>query len=109
MSNTTEQHLGSNFEDFLKEEGLLEETTAIATKRVLAWQIAEAMKKQNLSKTEMASKMQTNRASLNRLLDGNDTSLTLMTLAKAATVLGLKVNIELVVRDEKLSPSAVDV
>lgn len=109
MSNTTEQHLGSNFEDFLKEEGLLEETTAIATKRVLAWQIAEAMKKQNLSKTEMASKMQTNRASLNRLLDGNDTSLTLMTLAKAAAVLGLKVNIELVVRDEKLSPSAVDV
>lgn len=109
MNNTTEQHLGSSFEDFLREESLLEETTAIATKRVLAWQIAEAMKKQNLTKTEMANKMQTNRASLNRLLDGNDTSLTLMTLAKAAAVLGLKVNIELVVRDEKLSPSAVDV
>lgn len=108
MSNTTEQHLGSNFEDFLKEEGLLEETTAIATKRVLAWQIAEAMKKQNLTKTEMASKMQTNRASLNRLLDGNDTSLTLMTLAKAAAVLGLKVNIELVALDEQLSPSTLE-
>ena len=108
MSNTTEQHLGSNFEDFLKEEGLLEETTAIATKRVIAWQIAEAMKKQNLTKTEMANKMQTNRASLNRLLDGNDTSLTLMTLAKAAAVLGLKVNIELVTLDEQLSPSTLE-
>ena len=108
MSNTTEQHLGSNFEDFLREEVLLEETTAIATKRVLAWQIAEAMKKQKLTKTEMASKMQTNRASLNRLLDGNNTSLTLITLAKAATVLGLKVNIELVALDEQLSPSTLE-
>ncbi|OUY08053.1 XRE family transcriptional regulator [Acinetobacter populi] len=86
-------HLGSNFDDFLEEEGLLDESTAIAIKRVLAWQISEAMKVQKISKTEMASKMHTSRASLNRLLDESDTSLTLTTLARAATALGKKINI----------------
>ncbi|MCH4249157.1 MAG: helix-turn-helix domain-containing protein [Acinetobacter populi] len=62
-------HLGSNFDDFLEEEGLLDESTAIAIKRVFAWQISEAIKVQKISKTEMASKMHTSRSSLNRLLD----------------------------------------
>ena len=96
MNSEGTQHIGSNFEDFLQEEGLLEETTAIATKRLLAWQIAKAMEEQQLTKTELARIMRTNRASLNRLLDGEDTSLTLSTLAKAATALGKKINIELV-------------
>ena len=96
MNDINRQHIGSNFEDFLQEEGLLEETTAVATKRVLSWQIANAMKDQKLSKTAMAHKMQTNRASLNRLLDGEDSSLTLLTLAKAAAVLGKKIKIELI-------------
>lgn len=95
MSNINHQHIGSNFEDFLQEEGILEETTAIAIKRVLSWQIAQAMKEQNLTKTAMASKMHTSRVSLNRLLDEEDTSLTLTTLAKAATALGKKLHIEL--------------
>ncbi|TCM69743.1 helix-turn-helix protein [Acinetobacter calcoaceticus] len=89
-------HLGSNFDDFLDEEGILEESTALAIKRVLAWQIAEEMKAQQISKTAMASKMHTSRASLNRLLDDSDTSLTLTTLASAAAALGKKVNISLV-------------
>ena len=96
MHNFNEQHVGSSFDDFLQEEGLLEETTAVAIKRVLAWQIAEAMKIQNLTKTAMAEKMHTSRASLNRLLDEEDTSLTLTTLASAASALGKKIHVELV-------------
>ncbi len=96
MHDFNQQHIGSNFEDFLQEEGIFEETTAIAIKRVLSWQIAQALKEQNLTKTAMANKMHTNRASLNRLLDEEDTSLTLTTLAKAATALGKKIHVELV-------------
>lgn len=96
MNNFNNQHVGSSFDDFLQEEGLLEEATAVAIKRVLAWQIAEAMKAQNLTKTAMAAKMHTSRASLNRLLDEEDTSLTLTTLASAANALGQKIRMELV-------------
>lgn len=88
-------HIGSNFDDFLSEEALLDEVTAVATKRVIAWQIAEGMSALQLSKTAMAKKMHTSRASLNRLLDEKDTSLTLTTLVSAAAALGKKVKIEL--------------
>lgn len=57
MHDFNQQHIGSNFEDFLQEEGILEETTAIAIKRVLSWQIAQAMKEQNLTKTAMVNKI----------------------------------------------------
>lgn len=90
------QHVGSSFDDFLAEEGLLEQATAVAVKRVLAWQISQAMKEQGLTKTAMAEKMHTSRASLNRLLDEKDTSLTLTTLASAATALGKTIRFELV-------------
>ena len=93
MNNFNDQHVGSSFDDFLQEEGLLEEATAVAIKRVLAWQIAEAMKAQKLTKTAMAAKMHTSRASLNRLLDEDDTSLTLTTLASAANALGQKIHV----------------
>ena len=96
MNNFNDQHVGSSFDDFLQEEGLLEEATAVAIKRVLAWQIAEAMKAQKLTKTAMATKMHTSRASLNRLLDEEDTSLTLTTLASAANALGQKIRVEFV-------------
>lgn len=89
-------HLGSSFDDFLQEEAILEESTATAMKRVLAWQIQEAMAEQHLSKTAMAAKMHTSRAALNRLLDGTDTSLTLTTLASAASALGKRISLELV-------------
>jgi antitoxin HicB len=89
-------HIGSSFDDFLQEEAILEENTATAMKRVLAWQIQEAMTEQHLSKTAMAAKMHTSRAALNRLLDGTDTSLTLTTLASAASALGKRISLELV-------------
>ena len=91
-----EKNIGSSFDEFLEEEALLDAATAVAVKRVIAWQIAQEMKAQNLTKSSMASKMQTSRAALNRLLDATDTSLTLTTLSSAASVLGKKFRIELV-------------
>ena len=89
------KNIGSSFDDFLKEEAMQEEATAVALKRVIAWQIAEAMKVQQITKTELAKRMHTSRAALNRLLDEEDPSLTLTTLASAAAALGKKVNIAL--------------
>ena len=88
--------IGSKFDDFLKEEGTFETTTAAAIKKVLALQIEEEMQAQHLTKTAVAQRMHTSRAALNRLLDGKDTSLTLTTLASAAAALGRRVNVELV-------------
>jgi predicted XRE-type DNA-binding protein len=89
------KHIGSSFDDFLQEETMLEEATAVAIKRVISWQIAEEMKNQQLTKTALAKRMHTSRAALNRLLDENDSSLTLTTLASAAAALGKKVNLQL--------------
>jgi|SRR5882757_8683415 hypothetical protein len=92
MANT---HIGSNFDDFLAEEAILEEATATAIKRVIAWQIEQEMTAQHITKTAMAKRMKTSRAALNRLLDETDTSLTLTTLASAAAALGKRLNFEL--------------
>lgn len=89
------KHLGSNFDDFLEEEGLLEEATAIAVKRVISSQFAQAMKAQKVSKTEMATRMRTNRMVVNRLLDANDTGVTLATFARASVALGTALHFEL--------------
>jgi len=89
------KHLGSDFEDFLTEEGLLEETTAIADKRVLAFQIRQAMKEQRLSKAAMARRMHTSRSAVNRLLDPDFPSVTLLTLERAAKALDKKLYVEL--------------
>lgn len=86
-------HLGSDFDDFLAEEGLLEEAEAIAVKRVLAYQIKQLMQEQNLSKTEMARRMKTSRAALERLLDPENRSVTLATLDKAAQSLGKRLRL----------------
>ena len=91
----TKQNLGSDFDDFLTEEGMLEEVTAVAVKRVIAWQIEQEMSAQKMTKTALAKKMRTSRASLNRLLDENDTSLTLTTLVGAAAALGRRIKLEL--------------
>ena len=88
-------HIGSSFDDFLADEAVLEEATAVAIKRVVAWQIAQEMKAQHLSKTALSQKMHTSRAALNRLLDETDTSLTLTTLTSAAEALGKNLRIEL--------------
>lgn len=93
---TDNPYTGSSFDDFLQEEGLYEECTAIAIKRVIARQIAEEMKRQNLTKTEMANQMQTSRAQLDRLLDPDKTGVSLETITRAATVVGRRLRIELV-------------
>ena len=87
--------IGSSFDDFLDKEAMLEESTAVAMKRVIAWQIAGEMQAQHLTKTALAKKMRTSRAALNRLLDENDASLTLTTLASAAVALGKKIDLRL--------------
>ncbi len=92
MSN---RHIGSDFKDFLKEEGIREEVTAAAIKRVIAWQLAEAMKRMHITKTEMAARMRTSRAAVNRLLDEDDTSITLATLSRASLAVGIPLKIEL--------------
>ena len=89
------KHIGSRFDDFLAEEAMLQEATAVAIKRVIAWQIAEEMQAQHLTKTALAKKMRTSRAALNRLLDENDASLTLTTLASAAAALGKNIELRL--------------
>ena len=87
--------IGSDFEDFLREEGRLEEATARAVKRVLAWEFEQAMKKANVSQAEMARRMNTSRAVIRRLLDANDPSITLATISRAATALGKSVRLRL--------------
>ena len=91
------RHIGSDFDNFLADEGLLDETTAVAIKRVIAWQIEQAMKVEGVTKSALAERMKTSRSSLDRLLDKNDTGLTIETLTKAARALGRKVRIELAV------------
>ena len=90
------KHLGSSFEDFLREEGTLEETTNRAIKRVLARQMRKLMEEQGLSKSEMARRMHTSRPALERLLDPDNDSVTLNTLQKAAKAVGCELRLELV-------------
>jgi DNA-binding Xre family transcriptional regulator len=86
--STNENHIGANFDDFLADQGMLEEVEAVAVKRVLAYQINELMAAQNISKSEMARRMKTSRAALDRLLDPENRSVTLSTLDRAARSLG---------------------
>jgi antitoxin HicB len=87
---------GTTLDAFLAEEGLLEEATDRAIKAVLAWQIDREMKAQKLTKAAMARRMQTSRAQLDRLLDPDNSSVTLHTLHRAAAILGKRLRVELV-------------
>jgi len=89
-------HVGSSFDDFLQEEGIRAEVQARVLKKVLAWQISQAMKQRHLTKIEMAKRMRTSRSALNRLLDPNNNSVTLDTITRAAQTLGKRVNFDLV-------------
>jgi predicted XRE-type DNA-binding protein len=91
-----ERHMGSSFEDFLREEGTLEETTNRAIKRVLSRQLRQVMDEQGLSKSEMARRMRTSRPALDRLLDPANDAVTLNTLQKAARAVGRELRLELV-------------
>lgn len=94
--NRVNPHHGPKFEDFLREEGILEAVTAVAQKRVLTWQVAQLMERQKISKTEMARRMGTSRAAVERLLDPTNPAVTLQTIGRAASALGRKVEIRLV-------------
>jgi len=92
----TKGRIGSSFESYLQEQGTLEETTAIAVKRVLAWQLEQAMEKKQLSKNQMAKAMKTSRSQLDRILDPDNDRIQLATLTAAARVVGRQLRIELV-------------
>lgn len=96
MTKRKNPQIGGLFEDWLKEEDIHEEVTTASVKRVLAWQLEQAMKDQNLSKSAMAKRMATSRPQLDRLLDPDNASVTLDTLTKAAAAVGRKVRLELI-------------
>jgi hypothetical protein len=90
------RHRGSSIDDFLKEEGVLQEFQARAIKEVIAWQLAEAMKERKLSKRRLAAMMRTSRAQVDRVLDPENGNVTIETLQRAAALVGRKVQLELV-------------
>ena len=89
------KQVGSGLDEFLEDEGLLAEAEAVAVKRVIAFQLAQLMETQNLSKTQLATRMGTSRSALERLLDPDNASVTLLTLERAARALGKRIRIEL--------------
>jgi antitoxin HicB len=88
------RYSGSDFNDFLAEEGILEEVTSRAQKRLLAYQVADIMAEKKLSKTELAAKMNTSRSQLDRLLDPENTAVTLDSLNRLAQAVGKQLRIE---------------
>lgn len=95
MAMRNVSRIGSTLDEFLSQDGVLEEVSARAIKRVIAWQLAEAMKTQGVTRTAMAERMHTSRSMLDRLLDETDTGLTIETLSRAAQALGYRVKVEL--------------
>ena len=96
MKNRKDGRIGSSFDAFLAEEGILEECEERAIKEILAMQIREAIKAEGISKAEMARRMHTSRPALDRLLDAKNTSVTLHTLQHAAGAVGKRLRLELV-------------
>ena len=91
----SKKHMGSSLDAFLKEEGIFEDAQAQAVKEVVAWQLAEAMKKKKISKNRMAMLLKTSRSQVDRLLNAKD-DITLRSLQRAAAIVGRRVSIELV-------------
>lgn len=91
----SKKHMGSSIDDFLKEEGIFEEAQAQAVKEVVAWQLAEAMKKKKISKNKLAKLLKTSRTQVDRILDPKN-DITLGSLQRAAAMVGRRVTIELV-------------
>ena len=96
MTKKTNPHRGSSLDDLLRKEGMFEEAQAAAIKTTIAWQLAREMDAKHISKTEMAARMNTSRAQLNRLLDPKGVNVTLETLRRAAAILGRELRVELV-------------
>ena len=91
-----QQGIGSSFDDFLQDEGMLAEAEAVALKRVIAFQLEETMAKEHITKTEMAKRMNTSRSAIDRLLDPLNTSVTLLTIESAVTALGKRLHIQVI-------------
>ena len=91
----SKKHMGSSIDSFLKDEGIFDEAQAQAVKEVVAWQLAEAMKKKKISKTRMAVLLKTSRTQVDRLLDAKN-DVTISSLQRAAAIVGRRVRIELV-------------
>jgi len=96
MAKVKNKHIGSSLNEMLVGNGELAETEAAAIKRVVAWEVREKMERENISKTKMAKQMNTSRSSLDRLLDPDNTSVTLHTLDTAARVIGKSLHLELI-------------
>lgn len=96
MTTRKKGRIGSSFDDFLKEEGIYDDAETTAIKRVIAWQLEEAMKTRRMSKLQMARRMKTSRSQLDRLLDPGHGGVTLETLSRAAQVLGRHIRLEIV-------------
>jgi predicted XRE-type DNA-binding protein len=92
MSN---KQIGSDFDDFLKDEGMLEDAEAVAVKRVIAFQIAQEMERAQISQAELARRMKTSRSAVERLLDPANPSVTLSTLERAASAVGKRLKVQL--------------
>ena len=89
-------HSGSSFDEFLREEGLLEETEAVAIKRVIAWQLQQEMPRKHITKNAMAAQFGTSRSQVDRLLDPHHAGVTISTLAKAAKVVGKRLQVQVI-------------
>lgn len=95
MMQERNPHRGSTLDDFLNEEGINEQATAIAVKRVIAWQLQQAMTERKITKTDMAARMKTSRRQLSRVLNPDDNNVTLETLQRAAEAVGRTLRLEL--------------
>lgn len=88
-------HVGSDFDDFLREEGLLADANAVATKRVIASKIAQEMERSHITQSELARRMKTSRSAVERLLDPANPAVTLSTLERAASAVGKRLKVQL--------------
>jgi antitoxin HicB len=91
----TNKHIGSDFDDFLRDEGILDDAEAVAAKRVIAFQIVREMESAHISQSELARRMKTSRSAVERLLDPTNPSVTLQTLERAASAVGKRLKIQL--------------
>jgi len=89
------KHIGSDFDEFLREEGMLDDAESVAAKRVIAFQIAREMKRANITQSELARRMKTSRSAVERLLDPANPSVTLSTLERAASAVGKRLTVQL--------------
>lgn len=96
MKSKKNPHVGSNFDDFLREQGIYEQVESAALKKVIAAALTQQMKRKGISVSALAASLGTSRAAVNRVLDDDNTSITLTTISRTAAALGCKVRLEIV-------------